>query len=416
MNAYQREMRLMPYVLDMERRGVYIDERRLAYDLGVYKEHLTMLDDEICMQLGQSVSINSKDALLKAMLRVGMVNEDKLHRTPTGKFSASKDSLFDAVEEPDLLGPLLVRGALSTCINTFMEPWLESSRENDGKLYVKWNQVRNYSGTGALTGRLSSSPNLQNVPTIWERLLDKLTNIGYYIDFDMPSMRSYIIPKPGYVFISRDYSAQEMRLLANFSNGALLKAIQEDPSMDIHEIAAKLAGISRKQAKTLGFAIIYGAGVGLIAEMLRISIAEATSLKKRYTQAMPEIATLQKEQSNLVKVRMPIVTLAGREYHVEPPKMVQGRMRTFEYKLMNYRIQGSAADQTKEAMYQYCTNTEEGELVLSVHDQLVAQVPRSSAASEMKILEKAMNGSYQDVLLYQVMSDPAVGETFGALK
>src|SRR5574343_360450 len=87
----------------------------------------------------------------------------------------------------------------------------------------------------------------------------------------LTQVRKYIIPDPGMIFIGRDYSAQEMKLLAHFTNGALLRALQEDPTKDVHLIAAGIAGITRKVAKTLGFAVLYGAGVGRVAETLGIS-------------------------------------------------------------------------------------------------------------------------------------------------
>jgi DNA polymerase-1 len=181
-------------------------------------------------------------------------------------------------------------------------------------------------------------------------------------------------------------------------------------------IAADIAGITRKLAKTLGFAVLYGAGVGRIAEQLEISVAEATAIKAKYLRAMPEIKQFSQELSRLAQVGRPIETLAGRQYFVESPKVIQGRLRTFEYKLTNYKIQGSAADQTKEAMFRYATSTKHGMLSLSVHDQLVAAVPKELATEEMQILENAMNGAFQDVLKYQIISDPAIADNFGDLK
>ena len=417
MTPYELEMQLMPHILKMEQRGVCVDVPALECDIAIYNDRLGALDELIYTHLGQRVSVDSKRDLLSAMLKVGVVDETKLARTAkTGEYSAAKDSLFEAVTEPELLGALLVRGGLATCLRTFMMPWYEAAQQQDGLIYIRWNQIRNYTDTGARTGRLSSSPNLQNIPTTWEVLTNRLQQIGWDPGWKMPQVRSYIIPKPGYKFIGRDYSAQEMRLLAHFAGGALLESIQQDPTNDIHQIAARIANISRKEAKTLGFAVLYGAGVGRIAESLHITVGEANSVKSRYLSAMPEIKKLTRELSDLAHTGMPIRTLGGRAYYVESPKVIQGRLRTFEYKLANYKIQGSAADQTKRAMLDYCNTTQTGELVLSVHDQLVAQVPIEDEGSEMQLLGNAMNGSFQEILRYQVISDPASAFNFGALK
>jgi DNA polymerase-1 len=207
-----------------------------------------------------------------------------------------------------------------------------------------------------------------------------------------------------------------MRLLAHFAGGGMLETLKAHPTKDVHMIAAEIAGISRRVAKTLGFAVLYGAGVGRIAESLNVSVGEATGIKRRYLEALPEIKRYQKSLSELAACGEPVKTLGGRQYYTQPPAIVQGRLRTFEYKLTNYMIQGSAADQTKEAMYRYCTTTRAGQLVLSVHDQIVVQVPTDCIMEERKLLEEAVNGAFQEELNYQVISDEAIGNCFGALK
>lgn len=411
--AYLNEMKLMPHIHGMEKRGVYIDIPALTKDVDFYFQKLEELDEQICAKIKRTVDVDSNAELADAIEAAGL--SKGFASTPTGKRSTAKDSLIGAIADPELLGDLLVRGSIATCLRTFMHPWLLQVQDH-GRLFIRWNQIRNYSDTGARTGRLSSSPNLQNVPVMWEGLLAQLTAIGYTLRFPLPSVRKYIIPAPGHMFIGRDYSAQEMKLLAHFTNGALLASLKADPGRDIHLIAAYIAGITRKVAKTLGFAVLYGAGVGRIAESLGISVAEATQIKRKYLGALPEIKVFQNELTNAGKTGSYIETLGGRQYYVQKPAIVAGVFRTFEYKLTNYKIQGSAADQTKEAMYTYCTSPGRGELVLSVHDQLVIQAPIEDLEFERKRLERAVNGAYQDVLKYEICSDESIGPNFGAME
>lgn len=411
--AYLNEMKLMPYILDMERRGVYLDVPKLTTDVDYYFEKLEELDEQICEKVKRKVDVDSNAELADAIELAGL--SKGFATTSTGKRSTAKESLIGAIADPELLGNLLVRGSIATCLRTFMHPWLLQVQKHE-RLYIRWNQIRNYSDTGARTGRLSSSPNLQNVPVMWEGLLAQLAAIGYTLKFDLPSVRKYIIPKPGYVFIGRDYSAQEMKLLAHFTQGGLLESLKADPGKDIHLIAADIAGITRKVAKTLGFAVLYGAGVGRIAESLGINVSEATAIKRQYLAALPEIKRFQNELTKAGKTGGFVETLGGRQYYVQKPAVVAGVFRTFEYKLTNYKIQGSAADQTKEAMWQYCTMSGRGELVLSVHDQLVVQVPEADVEYERERLRLAVNGSYQDVLRYEVRSDESIGHNFAELK
>ena len=407
--AYKREIALMPHVLKMEQRGLRLDGKQLSADADFYFGALDDLDQTICGILGTTVDIDSGAQLADAIEAAGM--SKGFATTPTGLRSTAKESLINAINNPTLLGHLLVRGSVATCLRTFMAPWLEQYNKH-GRLYVKWNQVRNYSDTGARTGRISSSPNLQNIPVEWEGLKAQLEKIGYVLPFPLPQVRKYIIPDAGKVFIDRDYSAQELRLLTHFAPGKLLAELELDPMADIHQIAAKIAGISRKEAKTLAFAILYGAGVGKIAESLHMTVAEATRVKEQYLKALPEIKALTKRVQDAGKNRSFITTLGGRQYYAQKPAVVKGTWKSFEYKLTNYLIQGSAADATKQAMLDYCLHTIHGELVLTVHDELVIQVDTAYAETEQLLLEQTMNGSFQDALKYQVISTGSTGHNF----
>ena len=408
--AYRREMDLMPHILRMDQHGVRIDVPELTKDLNAAYNEMDWLDTEISRILGKEVDVDSNDELADAIEAAGL--SKGFASTTTGKRSVAKDSLLEAVSDSLLLGHLLVRNSLATCIRTFMHPWLVQARQTGGRLYIKWNQVRNYSETGARTGRLSSSPNQQNVPTEWEKLKSQLERIGYTLHAPMPQVRKYLLPDEGNVFVGADYAAQEMRLLAHFAGGRLLEKLNENPREDVHMIAAGIAGITRKVAKTLGFAVLYGAGVGKIAESLYTGVTEATAIKSNYLAALPEIKSLQGEVQYRGRSNQPINTLGGRQYYVETAKVMGGRLRTFEYKLTNYLIQGSAADQTKAAMLDYCRRTKHGRLTFSVHDQLVIQCAPEHVEEESKLLESCMVGAFADVLECPFIADVDVGNNF----
>jgi len=402
-------MRLMPVINRMERRGINLDGPRLQRDTDMYWGILEEIDDRIQAKLGK-VDIDSNADLVLALQKIGYT---EFLTTPKGRLSVSKESLNFALRRGDneLLGLLLVRGALATSLRTFLQPWCVQYQRN-GRLFLRWNQFRNYTDTGARTGRLSSSPNLQNIPVEWEELRETLKRIGFELWFELPSIRSYIIPDTGMVFVGGDYKAQEMRLLAHFSQGILLDAVRAKPDDDIHAVAAQIAGVPRRVAKTLGFAVLYGAGVGRIAESLNIGVAEAARIKEQYLRALPDIKRFQKAQTDIGKQGGYVETLNGRKYYTDPTiKVINGRVIDYSYKLVNYKIQGSAADQTKKAMINY-DDEDEGELVLSVHDQLVAQVPIGTGTDRIAL---AMSESFQDVLRYQVTVDPSTGFNFAEL-
>ena len=409
---YRREMALMPHIYKMEKRGVRVDITKLHTDIQHYMQVLNWLDASIKSIVGE-VDIDSGEALADAIEAKGLAGKG-FALTEKGNRSVAKDSIIEAISDPTLLGHILCRRAIATTVRTFLMPWYEQAKIS-GRMYVRWNQVRNYSDTGARTGRISSSPNLQAIPVEWEGLKAQLAKLEYETAFALPSVRSYIIPDDGNIFVARDYSAQELRLLAHFAGGGLLSVLQKEPEADIHMIAANIAQITRKVAKTLGFAVLYGAGVAKIAESLGVSVAEATAIKAQYLKALPEIKEMQRELTRRGDSGSYLTTLGGRRYYAETPKVINGRLQTYSFKLTNYLIQGSAADQSKQALIDYAANTKHGQIVLSVHDEIVIECPIEHQDEEAALLAQAMNGSFQGILDYEIISTEARGPNFAAV-
>jgi DNA polymerase I-like protein with 3'-5' exonuclease and polymerase domains len=105
----------------------------------------------------------------------------------------------------------------------------------------------------------------------------------------------------------------------------------------------------------------------------------------------------------------PIRTWGGREYYCEEPRLVDGRIREFDYKLVNVLIQGSAADCTKEALIRYhAIKHHDAKIVLNVHDQITASVPKKIMKTEMEVLRRTMESVEFDV---PILSEGAVSST-----
>jgi DNA polymerase I-like protein with 3'-5' exonuclease and polymerase domains len=86
---------------------------------------------------------------------------------------------------------------------------------------------------------------------------------------------------------------------------------------------------------------------------------------------------------------------------------------TFEYKLLNYLIQGSAADCTKEAIIRYAGAKVDGRMLVTVHDEINISVPRKAAKAEVKRLREAMESVEFDV---PMLTDTEYGPNWGDLK
>jgi DNA polymerase I-like protein with 3'-5' exonuclease and polymerase domains len=357
-----------------------------------------------------SANIDSSAQLLEAMKRAGCVDTDKMPLTATGKVQTSKDALLIGVTDKLLLAVMKYRTQLGTCLRTFMVPWLATAEKSGGLIYTNWNQIRSREGgssVGTTTGRLSSTPNFQNIPKAFSPIFAHeqagLPECPWDDLPPLPEVRSYVIPFPGETFIDRDYSQQEPRILAHFDGGDLARGYQENPWLDLHDYAKQeLANAGkyyeRKRVKTVNLGLMYGMGVGKMAAANDMTVAEATELKKSVLALYPGLQDMYKDMRVRARSNTPFRTWGGREYYCEPAKTIDGKYMEFDYKMVNGLIQGSAADCTKEAIIRYYNNKHpDAKIVLNVHDQITVSVPSHIVHSEMETLRACMESVEFDV-------------------
>lgn len=425
LTAYEREIRLMPVVMRMEQGGIRCATKRLSKDLAAWHKARAALAQKIRKRLGitkrnefdmfgeEGFNLGSNTQLADAMEHAGIVS--RWEKTAKGNRSTSKDNLVKVCEDGTLLKLLAMHSTLGTYIGTFGEPWLRSAQANEDFIYPSFNQVRSTDehghrsarSGGTRTGRFSSShPNFQNVPADVEESKDR-ENLIALAKFLKPFMkgtflglRDYLIPdSPDKVFIGRDYAQQEIRILAHYEDGVLLEEYLSNPKLDVHELVKQLIkqrlGVDypRKHIKETGFGIIYGMGLAALAERLGISEEEARKLRSAYFAVLPGVKTLGADLKKLGRRNEALRTWGGRVYYCEEPAIIKGRMRTFEYKLLNLLIQGSAADCTKVAMLNVADawrSEPEKRIVLQVHDELLACVPKFGSKESMREMREAM--------------------------
>jgi DNA polymerase I-like protein with 3'-5' exonuclease and polymerase domains len=418
--AYDRERQLMPILLEMERQGVPVDLKHLAADVAMYNETRAQIDLWIIKQLKASpdINLNSGDQLIEALVKVKKVDVNLLPLTATGKYQTNKEALMGAVTDKVMLGMLKYRAQLATCLDTFMVPWLKMAEASGGLIYTTWNQVKSPSGDhtiGTRTGRLSSTPNFQNIANEFKVVFDGPGLPKSPIKLPaLPKVRSYITPFPGEILIDRDYSQQEPRILGHFEGGALMDKYVQNPWIDFHDNARdELANVGkvydRKPVKNTNLGLIYGMGVAKLALKNDMPVDESKELKKAILNLYPGLKEMYEDMKSLAKMNQPIRTWGGREYYCEPPKLVEGRMRTFDYKMVNTLIQGSAADCTKEAIIRFhAAKKPDTKILLNVHDQLTASTPKVGWKQEMEVMRERMESVEFDV---PILSEGAVSDT-----
>lgn len=382
MRGYQREIDLTKIGYEMESVGVRVNRPKLIED---YAKYLLLKDGAAAKVRAllqcPELDLDKARELAKAIEASPLAGP--LARTPTGLLSTAADSLIAAITDRELLRQLRYYSTLKTLTGTFFKNWIRFSAR-DGNVHPSWNQVKG-EAYGTRTGRFScSEPNLANVPTEFDDAI--------FEGLDIPDMREYLLPDEGESLVAADYNGQEMRILAHYAEGKAMEIYQTDPRADFHEVATVLVkeksglSVKRKQAKITGFSLIYGAGNTALAAQLKVPYEEANTIKNAYLKAIPGLAEFQRTFDYRSEVR----TWGGRIIPVEPSKMFKGRLWTFNYKLCNHLIQGSAADQMKEAMIRYYRTRVHGNILITVYDELVITCPPEHLATEIPILKAAM--------------------------
>ena len=307
---YQREQRLMPILLESERNGVRVDLDRLRSDVKLYSDWMVRIDDWIRRELTSiDLNIDSSPQLAEALIAAGKADPALMGITPGGSVATNKAALKAGVTDRVLASVLQYRAQMKTCLGTFMTPWLEMAERSGGLIFTNWNQVKGDVGTR--TGRLSSTPNFQNIPKEFAELFSPYVKVGRtaaekrrqavisLAAFEsglpacpwgdlppLPLCRGYIVPhEEGDLLLGRDYSQQEPRMLAHFEDGSLKKAYVENPWIDYHDNAKehleRVMGkvYSRKPVKNINLGIIYGQGIGSLAEKNNSTVEETKEIR-----------------------------------------------------------------------------------------------------------------------------------------
>jgi len=390
---------LIPCMLDMRTQGVRVDLDKAERNKKLIRKQSKLLRGKIEKEAGMEVDIWASASIQKMFDKLGMEyprteikeNED------TGKTTGGAPSFTKAWlnnHPAEVCQQLVKLREYDKADATFIDSILR--HEHNGRIHTELHSTRRDEG-GTVTGRFSSSnPNLQQIPAR---------------DPDIKKMiRGLFIPEDGMKWGSFDYSSQEPRLLVHFAASvpsALRSHVVDNVvdefnsgDVDLHQMVADLAGITRKQAKTVNLGIMYGMGVAKLADQLGIPAEDAKDLIKRHRSKVPFVKQLADMATKQADKNGQIRTLLGRKcrFHLwEPLKFGVGKplpheealkeygkdiKRAFTYKALNRLIQGSAADQTKKAMLD-CYN--EGLTpMLTVHDELCFNIESQEQTARIK--------------------------------
>ncbi len=399
------ELPLSHVLARIEIRGIRLDVDYLRALGNEVSTSLVALEAEIHSLAGQTFNINSNKQLADVLF--GKLSLPVIRKTKTG---ASTDA--DTLEELAALHPVPAKivefRALAKLKGTYIDALPALVDPATSRLHTSFNQAV------AATGRLSSSdPNLQNIPIRSE--------VGRRI-------RGAFLAKPGYVIVSADYSQIELRILAHFSEDpAFLDAFRT--GQDIHlRTAAEVFGVPpesvtpehRRVAKAINFGLVFGQSDFGLSQVLRIPRAQARQYIDSYFARYVGVRRYMERAIADARDSGEVTTLLGRRRPLPEIRAARAQDRSYgERMARNTPIQGSAADLLKLAMIRVDAALEGerrssapgAELLLTVHDELVFEVPEAAVDTFKQWVKSEMESVY--ALKVPLVVDVGAGPTWG---
>jgi DNA polymerase I-like protein with 3'-5' exonuclease and polymerase domains len=410
--VWELECKLLPNLIKMRERGIRVDVEK-AENLQtefIAQEKLKL--SAIKKLIGTDIDIWAARQIGQAFdkLKIEYPRTEK-----TGEPSFTQNWLHNSKHE---ISQLIVQAReINKFHNTFLQGILKY--EHKGRVHAEINQLRSDNG-GTVSGRLSmSNPNLQQLPA-------RNKEFG-------PKIRGLFLPEEGHKWGSFDYSQQEPRMVVHYAasigdgyeGSQELVAAYENASADFHQTVADLCGIERTQAKTIGLGLMYGMGKNKLAASLGLSKEDADILISKYNRKVPFVKMLSDRCMKKANDDGVIRTKKGRkcrfdkwetkdwglhmadtEENIRAKYGKDNMKRAYTYKALNRLIQGSAADQTKQAIV---SCAEAGHLpILQIHDELCFNIKDEQQAKEIKnIMENCMEFKVPSVV------DVSLGDDFG---
>jgi DNA polymerase-1 len=380
----------------MARLGVRIDPEKRAAFVTEYEAKADELKAAFVAAAGKEVnpgSVKQVKQLLYSDFGLPVIDE---YRTETDEPSTGEPALLDLLARgvdsratkviQALLGWRAADKILGTYVGRFGVPNSGLPVHDDGRIRATWKV------SGTVSGRWSSSPNLQNIP-------DRL--------------RAMFVPDDENVFVAADYSAVDLRVLALLANDRPLIdafAAQDAGGIDVHTFNActvfkcqpeKVTKEVRTFAKRFVYGLSYGAEPPKIFQTMSLlrnddltpvfpglTLSDIEHAYKAWWKAHPAISAFRCE------------LIRGWRRHGFIATPWHGRRRYFiggenHEEMYCHPIQGGAADLKNSAIFRlierYPFDYEKScGLILDGHDQLVVECRANDAERVKAILSESM--------------------------
>ena len=398
------EMKLVQVLSNIEYEGVRVDKSFLDEYSLVLNELILSKREVVYEKAGMEFNIASPKQVGEVLFE-NLKIPYRWSKTSSGQHSTDVEKLNELSTEYDIVRDILDYRTYAKLKSTYVDTLPLLINKRTGRIHSSFNQAR------AATGRLSSdNPNLQNIPIKNE---------------EGREIRKAFIPRnEDFVLLAADYSQIELRLIAEISKEEnMLSAFQQ--GLDIHRAtAAGVYGVpldevtadQRRNAKTVNFSIIYGAGSVNLSRQLGIKRAEAKELIDNYFKQYNGLKKYMEEIVEFARKEGFVTTMVGRKRYLRDINSRNALARSnAERMAINTPIQGTAADLIKIAMIDIDREMNlrkyKSKMIMQVHDELVFDVYNPELEEVKQLVGDKMRNAMPD-LKVPIVVEMGVGQNW----
>jgi DNA polymerase I len=379
------EMPLVPVLAQIELAGVAVDLPYLQQVSRELYDQLQRLDQDIEDVAHGPINVNSPQQLARFLFED--LNLPGGRKTKSG-YSTDATVLEGLRDQHPVVPKILEFRQLSKLKGTYVDalPLLVDPKTH--RVHTSFNQ------TVAATGRLSSSdPNLQNIPI--------RTEVGQKV------RRAFIPGRAGDSLLSADYSQIELRVLAHMTDDPVLvdafargEDIHARTAAEVFAIPqAQVSPNQRRLAKVVNFGLFYGLSDFGLARDTGMSTEDARIFIDAYFRAYNRVREFLEGIKMQAREQGYVETLLHRRRYIQDIRSPNRALRLAAERIaINMPVQGSAADIMKLAMIllqRYLREQRlESRMILTVHDELVFEVPPSERDRLIEVVPDLMATAY----------------------
>ena len=407
--VWDLEMSLIPLIFKMHQQGVRVDESygsKLLDDWGK-KQNLLCHNNQI-----DSEKIWSTDYLSAVLKKCGI----KTPKTAKGNNSVTNDFL-EFCNHP--IAKIIWKIREYDRCSTYLREKILNSIYHE-RVYPQFIQITR-GDEGTKTGRFSSRhPNFQQFP-VRSRIISSY------------NIRKCFLPEEGEKWAKADYSSQEPRiqlhyaLIKKYPGAKEAKKAFEEGKKLYDLISPELPQLDYRQCKDVLLGISYGLQKKGMSHNLNIDISEADEILNVIHERLAFINLLANAASNTANNKGYVRTILGRKRRFDwwcyrndsgkitgaikgekaardkfPHKLV---FRAFTHKAFNAIVQGTAADQTKQAMLNLFKVG--AYIIAPVHDEINCSI---SSGDDGSLIKETMENAIPMKIPFKV--DLTIGPTW----